>query len=75
MEWLIHLAASHDTSQQGHSHRRVDAQEVLLEEWRKVLTSQLPIQPVIGSASRVEAELRTEASRVKGQEPDLDLPR
>ncbi len=75
MERPLHLAASDDPEEQGHSHRRIDTEGVLQEEWSEVLTSQLPIQPVIGSASRVEAELRTQASRAEGQEPDLDLPR
>ena len=75
MERPLHLAASDDPAQQGHSHRRVNTEGVLQEEWREVLTSQLPVQPIAGSASRVEAELCTEAGRVEGQEPDLGLPR
>ena len=75
MERPLHLAASDDPEEQGHSHRRVDAQRVLQEEWSEILTSQLLVQPIAGSASRVEAELRTQAGRFEGQEPDLDLPR
>ena len=59
MERPLHLAASDDPEEQGHSHRRVNAEGGLQEEWSEVLMSQLLVQPVAGSASRLETELRS----------------